>query len=94
MTTVDELLAHEYPLALGSNADGEPFMGSCPCCHIKGDGFEVEVHCWRPGCEYGCPFSGIHVSGTIDRDTKQRIAEHIRDNNGWSEHTDWNIVIV
>ena len=80
-------------LAKNPNKEGE-FDGSCPCGMITGENFLVEFHCWRSSCQHGCEFSGIHVSGTLDHTTKQKIAEHIRDNNGWTTHTDWNLVIL
>lgn len=90
-----ELLAHDYPLALARSPvpeDGE-FDGFCPCATIRGEGFLVEMHCWRVRCEYGCPYSGIHISGTLDDSTLQRIAVHIRDRNVWSSSTDWRVVV-
>ena len=88
MTTVDEILASKNPLALAEN-----FEGGCPCCDIEGDGFTVLAHCWRStrnGC--GCKYSGIHVQG-LPADVAQRVAEHVRDNNGWTGHTDFAIVV-
>ena len=88
MTTVDEILASKNPLSLAVD-----FEGGCPCCLIEGDGFEVEVHCWRTnlnGC--GCKYSGIHVQG-LPSEVAQRVAEHVRDNNGWTDHTDFAIVV-
>ena len=88
MTTVDEILASDNPLSLADD-----FEGGCPCCMVDGDCFEVYVHCWRNnlvGCE--CKYSGIHVRG-LPADVGQRVAEHIRDNNGWSDHTDFTIVV-
>ena len=96
LVSVEEILTHPSPLGLGRAANGEDegWDGSCPCCLIHGEGFEVEVHCWRRGgCEHGCKYSGVHVSGTLDKATKLKIAECVRDNNGWTERTDWNIVI-
>lgn len=90
--SVQDLLNHDYPMALARSADGDGFDGGCPCGTIIGDGFEVDFHCWRSSCTR-CQHSGIHVSGVIDTETKQKIAEHIRDNNGWTNQTDWNIVI-
>lgn len=93
--TAQQILSHDYPMALArcpNEEDGE-FDGSCPCGEIHGEDFEVEFHCWRSSCKYGCEYSGIHVSGTLDSETKRKIAEHIRDNNGWTNHTDWSIII-
>lgn len=89
-----ELLESNSPLSLGrsSNGEGEDFDGSCPCCMIHGEGFTVRVHCWRSNCNE-CEYSGIHVHGELDIDTKIKIANHIRNNNGWSNSTDWNIVV-
>ena len=87
MLTTKQVLEHDWPLSL----DPE-FETYCPCAHIKGENFEIDIHCWRGGCDK-CQYSGIHVSGTLDAETKRKLAEHIRDNNGWSNHTDWNIVI-
>lgn len=85
--TKEELLAHEWPMALAHDFDG-----GCPCGEIIGENFKVQFHCWRCGCE-SCEFSGIHVSGELGEDSKRQIAEHIRDNNGWTDATDWSIVI-
>ena len=90
MTTVDEILASARPLSLVLEDD---YDGACACCALMGDGWEVEVHCWRvniDGC--ACEYSGIHVSG-LPADVAQRVAEHIRDNNGWTGHTDFAIVV-
>lgn len=90
-----DVLSHEYPMALARNpSDDGAFDGCCPCGKIDGENFSVEFHCWRSGCKHGCKFSGIHVSGSLDQKTKLKIAEHIRDNNGWTSSTDWNIVIL
>lgn len=92
--TADKLLSSNLPLSLAksANGEGEDFDGSCPCCKIDGEGFTVYVHCWRSSCNE-CMYSGIHVSGKLDTDTKKKIAIHIRDNNGWTNSTDWNIII-
>jgi len=88
--TYQQLLAHDYPLSLGMNGnDEEPFDGGCPCCLIHGEDFEVDVSCWR---EHG-GYSEIKVSGSLPRETLIDIAWHIRDNNGWTDHTNWEIVI-
>ena|ERR1039457_2898504 len=90
-----DLLSNDWPLSLAVGSNGEEdFDGSCPCCLIHGENFEVEIHCWRSSCQYGCEYSGIHVSGELDKKTKNKIAKHIRDNNGWTNHTDWKIVIL
>lgn len=86
--TATELLENEWPMSLA-----EDFDGGCPCGEIQGENFYVRFHCWRSNCGCDCKHSGIHVSGELDTTTKQKIAEHIRDNNGWSDWTDWNIVI-
>ena len=88
MPTVDEVLASDNPLSLAAD-----FEGHCPCCWIDGGDFAVEIHCWRQklsGC--ACKYSGIHVQG-LPADVAQRVAEHVRDNNGWTEHTDFEIVV-
>ena len=89
MITVDEILASANPLSLAGDFDGH-----CPCCVLFGHpDFEIEVHCWRTnidGCD--CEHSGIHVSG-LPADVAQRVAEHIRDNNGWTGVTDYRIVV-
>ena len=89
----DELLASDWPMkyACAPNGTDEGYDGSCPCGLIHGEGFEVEVHCWRSGCQHGCKYSGIHVNGTLDENTMRKIGEHIRENNGWTNHTDWNV---
>lgn len=92
--SVKELLETDTPLYLARSANGEDegFDGACPCCIIYGEDFEVNVHCWRSSCSI-CEYSGIHVTGTIDKDLKQKIATHIKNNNGWSDWTDWNIIV-
>ena len=87
--TAEELLAADHPLRYASAANGtdEGFDGHCPCCLIHGEGFEVNVSCWRGND--GC--SSIEVSGSLGHDKLQEIAAHIRDNNGWSGTTDWEI---
>ena len=89
LVRADELLAHEWPLglALCPNEEDGAFDGSCPCAVIHGQGFEVETRCWRVAGGH----SEIHVSGTLPQTDLQRIAEHIRDNNGWTHSTDWQI---
>jgi len=87
--SVQDVLDNDYPLSLDPDFDG-----FCPCAHIKGNGFSIDVHCWRSsfnGC--CCEYSGIHVSGSIDDKQKILLAEHVRKNNGWSESTDFAIVI-
>jgi hypothetical protein len=74
--------------AVSLNDDG-PFDGGCPCCLIHGDGFEVEVRCWR-----GDGRSHIAVSGALDIETRRRIAKHIRDHNGWTYHSGWVLEVV
>ena len=93
MLTVEQILASDWPMGLNPDFDG-----ACPCNVITGDGFEVETHCWRTsrwrnGKKCTCQFSGVHVSGSIDHETKLKIAAHVRDNNGWAKHTDWETVI-
>ena len=93
--TAKNLLDNNWPMSLAKNPnDDGAFDACCPCGEIIGENFIVEFHCWRSGCEYGCRYSGIHVSGSLDSQTKRQIAEHIRDNNGWTNSTDWSIVII
>lgn len=92
MVTVDQFLANEWPMQLD-----EDFDGACPCSVVEGEGFKVETHCWRTSTFYdsvkcSCRWSGVHVSG-LDAETGRKVAEHMRDHNGWTEHTDWEIVI-
>jgi len=86
--TVAGFMAHEWPMML----DPE-FGGACPCCHVRGNSFTIDVHCWRTrheGC--GCEYSGVHVAGDIDRATAKKLAEHMRDHNGWTGYTKWKLV--
>lgn len=83
-----ELLDDPYPLRFATDFDG-----SCPCCKITGQDFRVIVHCWRSFCVYGCEFAGIHVIGCLPKQELQQIADHIRNNNGWSQATEWNVTI-
>lgn len=92
--SADKLLAESWPYVFASGPDEETYSGSCPCCFIHGENFEVEIHCWRSNSECDCKYSGIHVSGSISNELKQKLAEHIRDNNGWSDTTDWEIKIL
>jgi len=95
MITPEELLNNDWPLSLAMSSNGEEsFDGSCPCAVIRGVGFTVETHCWRSCCEHDCKYSGIHVSGTISKRMKQKIAKHVRDNNGWTNSTEWIIIIT
>ena len=92
--TAEQLLANNWPMGLAKspNDDGD-FDGSCPCGKIKGDGFSVVFHCWRSSCEHGCEYSGIHVEGQLPKETLEKIARHIRDNNGWTDRTDWTLTV-
>ena len=85
----DELLGNTWPLslALSPNQEDGAFIGSCPCAVIHGEGFEVRMKCWR----VTCGASAINISGTLPKETLHRIAEHIRDHNGWTQTTDWTI---
>lgn len=89
--SVADILASEWPyrFAEAPNGSSEGY-GGCPCCLIHGSCFEVRVHCWRT-CDQ-CEFSGIHISGSVSDEEKMRIAEYIRDHNGWTEATEWQIV--
>ena len=93
MITADELLACDWPFQFATDPDGQRFSGGCPCASIVGDGFIVSMHCWRSSCDADCEFAGVHVSGSIDDETKRRIGEHVRDNNGWTKHTEWAVVV-
>ena len=89
MTSVDEILASEYPLTLDPD-----YEGCCPCAKIGvGDNASVRVHCWRVQCESGCKYSGVHVEG-LDHETANKVAQHIIANNPWSTMTDWEVHIV
>ena len=65
----------------------------CPCGGLCGEWFLVEVHCWRANCGHGCPYSGVHVTGTLDDGTLRKIANHVRWNNPWWNHTDWTMTV-
>ncbi len=86
--TAEQLLADNWPMSLGKHFDG-----CCPCGKIIGDGFKVDFHCWRASCEHGCEYSGIHVEGTLPKETLEKIARQIRDNNGWTDRTDWTLTV-
>ena len=89
MTSVEEILASEYPLTLDPD-----YEGCCPCADIFiSDKSGVRVHCWRSNCIYGCKYSGVHVEG-LDHETANKVAQHIIANNPWSERTDWEVKIV
>jgi hypothetical protein len=94
--TVEKILQSDWPMSFAMNPSEEDgaFDGGCFCAKIHGEGFEVETHCWRSSCEHGCNFSGIHVSGEICKEDKRKIANHIKENNGWTNSTDFNIVIL
>lgn len=91
----EKLLADNWPMSLARcpNEEDGAFDGSCPCGRIEGDGFAVEFHCWRSKCSHGCEYSGIHVTGTIGIEEMKKIARHIRDNNGWTDRTDWTLTV-
>lgn len=84
MISVADVLASEDPLGLDPEFDG-----SCPCATIQGEEFLIQAHCWRvhPACEY----SGIHVTGEIGHDVKVLLGNHVKDHNGWTDHTDWEV---
>ena len=89
MTSVDEILANDYPLTLSDDSEG-----CCPCSKIRvGETAIVRVHCWRSQCEYGCEYSGVHVHG-LDNETAEKVAAHIIANNPWATTTDWEVQIV
>jgi len=72
MTSVDEILASEYPLTLDPD-----YEGYFPCARISiGDETHVCVHCWRAQCGEGCEYSGVHVKG-LDHETTHKVAMHI-----------------
>jgi hypothetical protein len=74
-------------LALSPNEGDGAFDGYCPCAVIHGQRFEVLRECWR--VTGGA--SAIHVSGALPQALLRRIAEHIRDHNGWTHVTEWAI---
>jgi hypothetical protein len=86
--SVEQFLEHEWPMGLDPDFDG-----CCPCATVEGEGFTVRTHCWRTSDGCKCQWSGVHVEG-LDAETARRVAEHMRDNNGWTEHTDWAIVVI
>ena len=82
MTSVEEILASEYPLTLDKGYDG-----CCPCADILiGDNASVRVHCWRSIFACGCKYSGVHVHG-LDHETAHKVAQHIIANNAWATTT-------
>lgn len=82
--TVEDVLKNSWPMSLDPDFDS-----SCPCCNINGDNFKVSVWCWR----LQAGGSLIEVSGSASKEDKRRIAEHIRDHNGWTDRCDWQIDI-
>ena len=89
MTSVDEILANDYPLRLDPDYDG-----GCPCTDIWIDRTaSVHTHCWRVQCEYGCEYSGVHVNG-LDHETAHKVAQHIISNNPWATTTEWEVQSV
>jgi hypothetical protein len=84
MITVKDILQSDNPFELS-----EEGLGLCPCCSFKGDDFEAEVLCWREGGGQ----SIVTVTGNLPYEQKEKIAEHIRDNNPWSLSSDWRIEI-
>ena len=84
--TINDILSSDNPFRFSKN-----FEGGCACCDIEGIGFSINVHCWRACCS--CEFSGIHISGEISDKDKSRLGQHIRDNNPWTDSTDWEIVV-
>ena len=83
-----DILASENPVVFDHDFDG-----SCTCANIVGEGFHIHVHCWRSNCDI-CTYSGIHVSGSISKDLKYKLAEHIFDCSNWKDLTDFNIVVT
>jgi hypothetical protein len=77
-----------YEFAISSNRE-EEYWGGCPCCLIQGENFNVEISCWRENSG----FSLIKINGPLDSATKEEICRHIQNNNGWTDHTDWNVEI-
>lgn len=92
MTTAQDILNHNWPLSLFKDVDGEPFSGGCPCAHLEGEGFIVGVHCWRGGCDH-CRGSGVHITGDLDPTILAQIGIHVILNNGWTDHTDWSLIV-
>ena len=84
INTTADVLATDCPMTLDLEFDS-----SCPCGTITGQDFEIHFHCWRV-C-FDCKFSGIHVTGDISDELKQQLGEHVRDNNPWTDYTDWEI---
>ena len=74
----------DNPLRLDEEHDG-----SCPCATIYGEGFHIEVHCWR--CGSCCEYSGVHVTGTLPPSERRALGEYVRGHNPWTDHTDWSV---
>lgn len=87
MHTFSEMMQHPRPVTL----DPE-YEGCCPCAHIQGKGFKVDIHCWRTSHDHcDCPFAGIHIKGLSSEDAHQ-LAEHIMDTIGWP-CIDWTVMV-
>lgn len=88
--TAAELLASDWPMSFcDPEEDGSPWMCYCFCGDISGANFSVSCACWRLA-NGSCL---IKVSGDLDAGTRRRIAEHIRDHNGWTETAEFVIEI-
>lgn len=88
MITAEQLLRSEWPMNLS-----EDYEGSCACCFIEGEGFSVRTHCWRTKVDCNCEYCGIHITGELPQKKLLQIAKHIRNNNGWTDFTDWTIIV-
>ena len=84
MTTIDEILASNSPLNLDPDFDG-----GCPCAKLEGDGFSIDIHCWRTSRNCSCRNAGIHVYG-IEGEMAKQVADHIMKNSGWP-NVDWSV---
>lgn len=76
MVTAEALLASESPLSFDPT-----YASSCPCARIEGDGFRIDVHCWRIG--HCCRWSGVHVTGSLPKATLRKLGSHVKRNAGW-----------
>lgn len=86
MHTFSEMMRHPNLARLDPD-----YEGCCPCTHIKGDGFDVEIHCWRTSHDCNCPYSGIHITG-LDPDDARKLADHLIETIGWPG-IEWTVLI-